>query len=98
VPYRVDIPARVRRQIRSWPMPDVLIVDCYERLNALRDNPAMSLVRTERPFDGMTLAFEIVDPTNRLVLHRFAFLAVYGIDEETLFIDAAAHERFSVGG
>ncbi len=50
MPYRVEIPTRVRRQIPRWPMPDVLLVDCYERLMALRDNPAQQLDRfVDRP-------------------------------------------------
>ncbi len=56
-----------------------------------------SLIRGERPFDGMMLAFDIVDPFNRLAVHRFAFQVVYSMDEESLFIDAAGHERFTVG-
>jgi hypothetical protein len=61
------------------------------------DNPAQTLVRLQQPFDGMGLLFEIVDPANRLAVHRFAFQIVYSMDEETLFVDAAFHERFTVG-
>ncbi len=34
----------------------------------------------------MTFAFTLVDPENRLCLHAFAFLVVYGQDEETLHV------------
>ena len=87
----------MRRQMPRWPMPDVLLVDCYERLAALANNPADQLLRLDRPFNGMVLRFDVVDPTNRLVVHRFAFLVVYATDEETLFIDAAIHERSTIG-
>ena len=80
-----------------WPMPDVLLVDCHLRIEALRDQPALRLIRTDRPFSGMVLAFELIDPMNRLAVHRFGFHVVYGMDEETLFIEAAAHERFTMG-
>jgi hypothetical protein len=97
VPYRVVMQPRVHRQIARWPMPDVVLVDCHQQLSSLRNNPAEQLVREKQPFDGMTMRFEVIDPINRLVVHRFGFLIVYGMDEETLFVDAASHERSTVG-
>ena len=97
MPYRVEIPSRVRRQMPQWPMPDMLLVDCYERLANLRENPAQQLTRLEQPFTGMGLVFDVVDPTNRLAVHHFTFRIVYSMDEQTLFVDAALHERHTVG-
>ncbi len=97
MPYHVIIQPRIRRQIAHWPMPDTLIVECYLRINSLSDFPARQLVRAEQPFEGMVLSFDIIDPVNRLAVHHFLFQAVYGTNEETLFIEAAAHNRFTVG-
>ena len=38
----------------------------------------------------MMLTFDVIDPLNRFALHRFSFHAVYSMDEENLFIEAAA--------
>ncbi len=86
MPYRVVIQPRVQRQIARWPMPDGFIVDCFTRLQSLRDDPASLLVRVVRPFDGLVLVFELIEPANRFAVHRFAFQVVYGMDEGTIYI------------
>ena len=97
MPYSVVIRQRVHREIARWKLPDTLRVECYFRLRDLSGLPALHLTRTEHPFDGMVLEFEISDLIDRFVVHRFTFQAVYGMDEETLFIEAATHKRFTLG-
>jgi hypothetical protein len=97
MPYRVRTLPQVARQIQRWPMPDVVLVDVYLRLDLLTSNPAERLSRETTPFDGMVYRFSLIDPTNELCVHTFLFHAVYGQDEETLWIVHGVHNRFTLG-
>lgn len=94
MPYKVVILPQAKRQIRSWQLPDSVLVEVYIRLGErLSVEPHRTLARTQRPFDGMVYYFRMMEPENRLCEHFFAFHVIYGQDEETLFIPRGAHIR-----
>jgi hypothetical protein len=93
MPYTVVLPPAVNRQIAGLGLPDFVFVEVHLRLATLRDRPADSLVRLTVPFDGMGFGFEMIDPTNRLCVHRFLFPVVYAADEERLVVELPYYER-----
>ena len=84
--YRIVWPQRMRDKVASWRLPDELLVDVYQRVYELEERPAERLARSDPAFDGMTLRFSVVDPTNRFAEYRFAFLVDYGQDEMSLHV------------
>ena len=95
--FRVEFSSLVRSQVAAWKMPDVLLVEVYLRFaRDLTSDPAEHLVRTDSPFDGMTYAFSIVDPNNRLHEHRFAFWILYSQDEEKLIVTRGSHTFYTI--
>ncbi|HWG43484.1 MAG TPA: hypothetical protein VN688_11915 [Gemmataceae bacterium] len=94
MPYKVVILPHAKRQIRSWSLPDSVLVEVYIRLGEhLPKEPRRALTRTRRPFEGMAYYFSMMDPENRLCEHFFTFHILYGQDEETLFVPRGAHVR-----
>jgi hypothetical protein len=93
VSYRVAWTGPVLRAVPTWNLPDQVFVEMRLRVNALSRNPSSLLVRTREPIDGMTLPFEMIDPTNRLCVHVFLFHIVYSQDEETLYVARGTHFR-----
>ena len=89
--YRVVWRQSVRRSVQSWALPDQVLVELYLRVEALSRNPADRFVRTNEPFDGMTFAFQFVDPANRICEHYFAFLVRYSQDEESLHVERGSY-------
>lgn len=61
-------------------------MELHLRVNALAQRPAGQLLRLPEPIDGMVFAFGMVDPTNRLCEHLFAFKILYSQDEESLHV------------
>src|SRR4051795_12749747 len=97
MPYRLQYSPFVIRQIRLWPMPDVMIVDVYNRLQAVASEPRRFLRPLKGTQDGMGYAFRMVDPLNRFCEHAFAFVLMYGQDEETLLVIRGKHRRTTIG-
>jgi len=96
--YKVNLEPHARHQILKWPLSNQLVAEVYLRVTGdLADEPWRNLVRTEQPFDGMTFAFGLVDPENRLCEHFFAFEVVYGMDETNLYVTRGSHVRRTVG-
>lgn len=91
--YRVVWNNSAVRIAQTWALPDTVFVEMWLQVNRLADNPADLLVRTRAPFDGLVYPFEIIDPTNRLCVHRFRFHVVYSQDEERLFIVSGRYAR-----
>ena len=94
MPYQVRVLPHTTRQIASWGLPDFVWAEVLIRLHQhLGDNPAASLTRTEQPFDGMSYAFGLIDPQNRLCRHFFKFHVLYSMDETTLYIARGAYGK-----
>lgn len=93
MPYIVVLPPAVKRQIVGLGLPDTVFVEVHLRVAALRDRPADSLVRVTSPFEGMGLWVEMIDPANRLCVHRFLFPVVYATDEEHLIVELPIYSR-----
>jgi hypothetical protein len=94
VSYKIEFGNFARKRIRSWNLPDTILVEVHLRLREeLAQSPTMHLVRRDRPFDGMVYAFSLVDPERRLCEHTFAFKVVYSQDEEYLIISNGAYLR-----
>ena len=92
--YRVQLSNLVNRQIASWELSDTMLVEVQLRLRQdLRDNPAQSLIRLLKPFDGMCYLFSMVDPENRLREHFFAFQVLYHSDEERIIVARGGYQR-----
>ena len=84
--YRIVWRKEVFSAVQSWHLPDNVLVELHLRVNALSDEPANQLIRLREPFDGMVFAFALIDPTNRLCEHLFAFKILYSQDEESLHV------------
>lgn len=85
--FKVLLTDRLRREIASWGLPDHILVEVYSRLrDGLAERPGASLARIDRPWDGMALPVEIIDPTNRLRVYRFLFHVLLGQDEESVIV------------
>ena len=94
MPYRVQLSNLVNRQIASWQLSDTMLVEVRLRLHqALRENPAQSLIRVREPFDGMCYELSMIDPQNRLREHLFTFQVVYHSDEERIIVTRGGYER-----
>lgn len=92
--YKVVVLPQARRQIRSWQLPDSILVEVYLRLSEhLPQEPHNVLTRARQPFDGMVYHCRMIDPDNRLCEHFFAFHVIYSQDEETLFVSRCGHVR-----
>jgi hypothetical protein len=93
--FRVEIPSVVQRRIVSWSLPDFVFVEVHLRLTEdLANDPKRFLIRTRQPFDGMAFFFELIDPSNRLCVHRFVFQIVYSQDEERILVARGAYARY----
>jgi hypothetical protein len=93
VAFRIRWATQANRQVNSWQLSDVLLVEVHLRLQQLEQDPARLLVRLRQPFDGMCYRFSLVDPENRLREHRFLFHVVYSQDEERLIVVRGAYQR-----
>lgn len=92
--YRTELSPRAARQIRSFELPDHMLVEIYLRLRyELAEEPARYLQRSHFPIDGMVYQFSMVDPANRLCKHFFKFLVVFSQDEERLIVQNVGYER-----
>jgi hypothetical protein len=94
VEYTTRLDAVVRRQIIRWGLSDGLLVDVHLRLNQeLPRSPTSVLTRDESLFggEGMVYGFELIDLTNRLLVHAFRFQVFYHSDERTLLVARGAH-------
>ncbi len=92
--YRTQIDAVAHRQIVGWGLGDALFVEVHLRLNdQLPHSPTTYLRRDPTLFggEGMTFPFQMIDPQNRMRVHRFWFQVFYGADEQTLFVTRGAH-------
>ena len=77
-----------------WKLPDTLLVDVHLRLNdELPRSPTTFLQQDQAWFDaeGMVYGFDIVDPTNRMLVHAFRFQVFYHAGEQTLIVACGAH-------
>jgi hypothetical protein len=87
VAYRVQFSRQINRQLATWNLPDTLLVEVHLRLRQdLGKDPARSLTRLQRPFDGMCYLLDMVDPENRLREHFFIFHVMYRPDEERITV------------
>lgn len=92
--FRVRIERAVQRKFNRWDLPSFLVVEAHLRIQqALSENPARSLVRIRRPFDGLAYGFSLIDPSNRLCEHTLLFEVRYGQDEETLHVVNVTYAR-----
>ena len=94
--YKIAWRRSVAKIVTTWGLTDQVWVEMHLRINSLMQNPADRLVRTTKPFDGMVLAFQFVDPSNRLCEHYFAFQVKYSQDEESLYIVRGSYARYFV--
>jgi hypothetical protein len=92
MPYRVRVLPGLARRLAQWALPDAVLVEVYIRLReVLPAAPALHLLRSRRPGEGMVYRFSLIDPGNRLREHFFSFHVFYGQDEETLLIARGAY-------
>ena len=94
--YRIEFDSVARKKIKSWDWTgryDFLLVDIELRVRDPCQDPARLLRRAELPFEGMVLEFAIIDPLDRMIEHRFAFLVLYSQDEQTLIVANAGYTR-----
>ena len=91
--YRIVWEKSVLRAVKSWSLPDAVLVEMHLRAHALAHRPADRLSRLTVPFDGMVYAFEFIDPNNRICEHLFAFRVAYSQDEEVLHIVQGRYVR-----
>jgi len=86
--------ALVRRQIIRWQLTDALLVEVHLHLNEeLTLSPIQLLQRDPTWFDneGMIYTFDLIDPTNRMLVHAFRFQVFYQSDEQTLLVARGIH-------
>ncbi len=92
--YITRLDPLVFRQLVRWGLSDSVRVEAHLRLNdRLPRSPATLLVRDPSLFEGegMTYQFDLIDPENRLLEHRFAFQVFYHADEQTLIVHRGIH-------
>ena len=92
--YQVQFLPRIGKGLNHLGVSDFVLVEVYLQVEELLgEHPWQVLQRTETPFAGMTLAFTLIDPENRLCVHAFSFQIVYGQDEQTLFVVRGFYQR-----
>ena len=78
----------MKEQIRSWALPDDILKEVYLHFTeVLPQDPENNLIRQTTPFDGMVAEFIRRDAHMKNCEHEFAFLVVFGHDEETLIVE-----------
>jgi hypothetical protein len=95
MPYRrIRLSRKAREQIRKWALPDDILKEVYLHLTeVLPKDPEHNLSRETSPFDGMVTQFIRRDPYTRGREHEFAFLILFGEDEETLVVERGTYNR-----
>jgi hypothetical protein len=66
--YRLELSPLAKAQIKSWNFAgseDFLVVDIFERLRTVCDQPSYHLKRRSQPDEGMVFTFSLIDPKNR---------------------------------
>ena len=87
------IPQRLRHRIASFGLADAALVEVYERLRDLQNDPAASLIQIRDSFEGMGHLVQFIDPDNRICVHTFLFQILYSQDEERLLVPRVVHSR-----
>ena len=79
--FRTRLTQAAERNLLSWGLPDQVFVSVRDFLfRVLPTAPTQYLVRAQLPYEGMNCYYELLDPSNRMRLHRFVFHVVYGYD------------------
>jgi hypothetical protein len=86
VSFRLILTPGCRRQMSTWAIDDVTMIDVHLRIHQLEENPNSLLQQHTSPQGGMVYEFSFVDSKNRILEHRFQFLILYSQDEESLII------------
>jgi hypothetical protein len=95
MPYqRIRLSRMVKEQIRKWALPDVILKEVYLHLTeVLLKDPEHNLSREAAPFEGLVTEFTRRDPYTSGREHEFAFLIVFGADEDTLVVERGIYKR-----
>jgi hypothetical protein len=92
--FRIEMRQRVRRKLSSLNLPDAILVEVHLQISGrLSNDPAASLVRMLDLFDGLVFPFEMIDPDNRLSVHRIFFHVCYSMDEGTIILLDCAYQH-----
>jgi hypothetical protein len=95
---RTRLSRMAKEQIRAWALPDEILKEIYLHLTeVLPGDPEHNLSRETSPFDGMVTQFTRRDPYTSGREHEFAFLVVFGIDEDTLVVERGTYLREDSG-
>src|SRR5689334_13983960 len=91
---RTRLSRMAMEQIRSWALPDDILTDVYIHLtDVLLQDPEHHLSRERSPFDGMVTQLTRRDRYTMGREHEFAFLILFGSDEQTLVVERGAYFR-----
>ena len=91
--YHVVVTPAIRARIGSLDLPNDVLVDVFTRLAGLANNPAAQLTRPASPFDGMMLVIELIDHSDRMCVHEFAFRVWYSMDETQLLVGMPTYTK-----
>jgi hypothetical protein len=91
---RTRISRLAKEQIRTWALPDNILKEVYLHLTeVLPKDPEHHLSRETLPFDGMVTQCTRRDPYTGGREHEFAFLVLFGEDEDTLVVARGDYRR-----
>ncbi len=89
---RIRLSRMAKEQIRAWALPDDILKQVYLHLTeVLPNDPEHNLTRESSAFEGMVTEFTRRDRYTKGREHVFAFLIVFGADEETLVVQRGAY-------